>query len=429
MPRSNVLRTSSLWAAVGLATLFPLAITAEATEGYFQHGYGIRSKSMGGAAVAFSQDALSQATNPAGLVNVDSRIDAGINFFSPRREVTGSAPGFIPNRTVESENELFLIPEFGLNYRIDDVSAVGIALYGNGGMNTEYDAVSRNPAICGPGGSGVFCGGKAGVDLVQLFVQPTYAREIFDGVSLGAGPIFAVQRFEAKGLSAFGPFSSDPGNLTNNGHDLSYGFGGRFGLQVELPANVNFGAAYQMRTFMTEFDDYAGLFAEQGDFDIPPALQVGLSWQPIPEVTLAFDYRRIWFSDIDAVGNSGPPIGPGNMLGTNNGAGFGWDDADIFKVGVQWKPDDHWTLRAGYSYTDQPIDSSEVLFNILAPAVMEHHITAGIEYEFDEHHSVQFGGFFAPNSKVSGANPISPGQNIDLEMHQFEVSVGYSYRF
>ena len=75
------------------------------------------------------------------------------------------------------------------------------------------------------------------------------------------------------------------------------------------------------------------------------------------------------------------------------------------------------------------IDSSEVLFNILAPAVMKYHITGGIQHDLNAHHSLQLGGFFAPNVSVSGPNPIAPSQNIEIEMHQFELDLGYIYRF
>jgi hypothetical protein len=36
----------------------------------------------------------------------------------------------------------------------------------------------------------------------------------------------------------------------------------------------------------SEFDDYAGLFAEQGDFDIPENWNLGVSWQATPQLRL-----------------------------------------------------------------------------------------------------------------------------------------------
>ena len=85
---------------------------------------------------------------------------------------------------------LFLVPSFGYNRMLDDKSSVGVSVYGNGGMNTFYDDVDTFNL----GGS------LAGVDLMQLFVAPTYARKINDKVSVGVSALLAYQRFEAHGL-------------------------------------------------------------------------------------------------------------------------------------------------------------------------------------------------------------------------------------
>ncbi len=424
--------------AMALTGLAATGTPAQATEGYFQHGFGALSKMMAGTGAAYSQDAMSQALNPAGLVGIDNQLNADISFFSPHREFDaegGTLPQrLVPNDKVKSDREIFFIPSIAASYQIDDLSAVGVALYGNGGMNTEYDG---GDATCSLGLGGVFCDGTAGVDLMQGFLQFTYAREIpqlevpgvLEKFSIGGGPIVAYQRFEAQGISTFGAFSSNPNKVSNNGHDESFGLGARFGIQAELPANVGLGATYQLRTYMSKFDDYKGLFAEQGDFDIPPALQVGVSWNPIPELTLLFDYKRIWYSDVAAVGNNFSIPAPGTLLGEDDGIGFGWNNTNIFKFGAQWQVDDQWTVRAGYSYTDQPIDDSEVLFNILAPAVIEHHITGGVEYKLNESHTLQLGGMFAPESTQSGRNPFDPSQKIELKMYQFEVTLGYAWHF
>ena len=115
--------------------------------------------------------------------------------------------------------------------------------------------------------------------------------------------------------------------------------------------------------------------------------------------------------------------------GGDNGPGFGWGNADIFKFGAQWEPGDKWALRAGYSYTDQPIQDTEVLLNILAPAVIEHHFTAGVEYRINDSHTIQLGGMFAPESDQTGRNPFDPAQKIELRMYQYEVTLGYAWRF
>ncbi len=41
--------------------------SALATNGYFSHGWGTKSKAMAGVAAALPQDTLVSATNPAGM--------------------------------------------------------------------------------------------------------------------------------------------------------------------------------------------------------------------------------------------------------------------------------------------------------------------------------------------------------------------------
>lgn len=64
-----------------------LAAPAFATDGYFSTGYGIKQLGQGGAGVAFPQDSLAAATNPAGMVFVGDRFDLGMTFFRPIRSL------------------------------------------------------------------------------------------------------------------------------------------------------------------------------------------------------------------------------------------------------------------------------------------------------------------------------------------------------
>ncbi|MDA0694643.1 MAG: hypothetical protein O2851_08445 [Proteobacteria bacterium] len=55
----------------------------------------------------------------------------------------------------------------------------------------------------------------------------------------------------------------------------------------------------------------------------------------------------------------------------------------VIKVGLTWSSDrlPGTTFRAGVSLGDQPMQPGEVLFNVLAPGVMEQHLTFGIARE------------------------------------------------
>lgn len=88
-----------------------------------------------------------------------------------------------------------------------------------------------------------------------------------------------------------------------------------------------------------------------------------------------------------------------------------------------------WTWRAGGSYGEQPISDSEVLFNILAPGVQKRHLTAGFSRTLGKDDELSFAFMYSPSYTVSGTNPLSPTQTIDLEMHQYSFQLAWSKQF
>jgi len=435
-----------------VALTFPA--TSWATNGYFGHGTSVAEKGLAGAGVAFSQDTLAAANNPAGMVWQGARYDIGAAAFSPMRnyKATGgpsnacSAQGCTfsigdGDQKKDSKNELFLIPQFGYNWVINDESTIGVSVFGNGGMNTEYKGGTASVPD-GMGGfnqlSGTFGDGTAGVDLAQLFTSVTYARKITETASVGISGILAYQRFEAKGLGNFAGFSSDPGNLTNNSHDDSTGLGVRLGIQAEITPGVRIGAAYQPKIDMDEFDDYSGLFADDGDFDIPSNFTVGLAIDIGETGVFVIDVQQINYEDVDAVSNPidglvdgscmpGPTGGTGKKcLGGSDGAGFGWEDMTVVKIGYQWRTGAKNTWRVGYSTGDQPIPDDQSLFNILAPGVIEDHVTAGYTRQLDDKSSINFAAMYALEKSVKGKSPFDPAQDIEIEMDQYELAFSYS---
>jgi long-chain fatty acid transport protein len=237
----------------------------------------------------------------------------------------------------------------------------------------------------------------------------------------------AYQRFEAKGLQNFVPYSSSSGALTDNGHSNSYGYGIKIGYLGKILPELNFGASYQSRTKMSKFSDYAGLFAEQGGFDIPSSWDLGLSYRVVPSVTLVFDYQQINYSEVKSIANPLLPNLQTSPLGQDNGAGFGWRDMSVYKLGVQWQSSEEWTWRVGYSTGTQPIPNSEVLFNIIAPGVIEQHATIGLTKNFSNHQALNFALMRAFSKSVSGTSPIISGQTVELKMDEWEADFSYSW--
>jgi len=401
--------------------------TAGATNGYSPTGFGTANKGLAGAGVALPQDALAAATNPAGMVHLDERIDAGVGLFSPSpRGFTANAdvtPAPITPGSYESENDLFLVPHIGWNKPIDEVSSFGISVGANGGMNTDY-----NQAVWGnfPPFDAT---APTGVDFSQLFVGFTYSRKLNERHSVGVMPILAVQRFKAEGLEPFRGMSVSPENVTNNGYDYSWGGGVRIGWLGKISDALSLAASAQSRLYMSSFDDYSGLFAEQGDFDVPPTAVIGLAYKATPDVTLVADFQRIWYSEVKSLSNPNDQLpGPGTLLGADDGMGFGWDDINILKVGVQWEYSPVWTFRAGVSHATDLFEKGNALFNILAPATPKTHASLGLTHRMGKHAlSLAYTRSF--NNKIGGTNPLTGPQTGFVQMSQHDLEVSWSYRF
>jgi long-chain fatty acid transport protein len=410
-----------LSAATALAAF---AAPSWATNGYFSHGYGTHYKGMAGAGAALHLNSLAPATNPAANAFLGSRWDASLALFNPNRyyNVTGNPSGYpgtfgLAPGEVESESRFFPVPALGANWKVGEAGAFGVALYGNGGMNTDWPTAT------------FYAGAPTGVNLSQMFVAPTYAVKLGGKHGLGVTAIGAVQWFKAEGVGSFAPFSSAPGKLSNNDSSYSYGAGLRFGYLGDWSKHFSVGASYQTKIWMSAFDEYAGLFAEQGDFDIPANWVAGIAVKPTENLDIAIDVQQVLYSGVASVSN---PLMPNLMqapLGSDGGSGFGWEDMTTVKGGVQLRTGEGWTWRAGYSYGGQPIPEREVLFNILAPGVIEQHLTFGFSKLFRGTQELSLAVTRALSKKVRGANPLEvPGlQSIELRMDQWDLELGWSF--
>ena len=444
--------------------MFALSGTAMATNGYFTHGVGTESKGMAGTGVGSDnfRGSIIAASNPALTVFADDNWELGLSVFSPRRTykagssfVNGQFGAFtIGEGKFDSSSEYFPIPHLAKNFRLGSDNVINLTFYGRGGMNTDWDNsdASATSMACDPTGQAVvtgpgpYCSGEAGVNLVQAFLALNYAGKIGEGFAWGVGPIFAAQAFEAKGVASFTPFTktfaeaffntgqpAPADSLTNNGHDTSVGYGFAGGIWWSMGSSVSAGLSYQSKISMGEFDDYSDLFAEDGGFDIPSSAKLGITFGRGTDKLLHFDIEHTKYSEVDSVGNSMsnilscPTAGFGgtdfeSCLGGKRGAGFGWEDMTTYKLGFEWLTNESTTWRFGYSHGEQPLQPADVTFNILAPGVMEQHITLGLTKN-----KWNFSLMYAPPKTVEGQNLMDPTQIIELKMYQVEFEFSYAF--
>ena len=478
--------------AITILTGLAFAPAVSATTGYWGIGYGAKAMGLAGAVVSNPQDSIIASTNPAGMALVGERYDVGIRFFSPQREAKLETSAFGASFDVEdkSRNDLFKIPNFGYTSAINDQLWWGISVYGNGGLNTTYDRnlYDETAGFLGaiappPNGPGfppnqvpegttvndlldasvpdarfrpVNDVGTLSVDLKQALFVPTLSFKFNDQHTFGASLLLGLQRFQARGLGNFQCFTKsanpvdNPANaatcpafaaapsdsLTNNGYDWAYGAGVRIGWIGDVHPRLTLGAAASSKVYMTEFDDYEELFAEDGDFDVPASFTVGATFKATSQLNLSFDFQRVFYEGVNSISNPGPAPGPagptlpsgGDWLGTDDGLGFGWEDINVYRLGAEYFSNQQWTWRAGFLYSDQVIPDDQVLFNILAPATVQKHVTFGFTFSPDSNSEWNFAYMHAFKETVESSQTAF-GVPGEIEMHQNSVDFSYSYKF
>jgi long-chain fatty acid transport protein len=395
-----------------------------ATNGYLANGYGTDAEGVAGVGIALPQDALAAAANPAGVALVGNRVDGGLDLFIPQRsaDVHGNGYGMDGNYNGNATRQ-FYIPNFGVSYQLSPTVGFGLAVYGNGGMDSDY---SKNP-YAAFGGQG-----SAGVDLAQLFVTPALAWKFAPGNSVGLGINLAYQTFSAKGLGAFASDTNSPTNLDNDQKASALGEGVRLGWIGQITPQVSLGATWASRTNMGKLNKYQGLFADQGSFDIPENFGAGLSFKATPNLTLSTEFQRILYSQVPAVSDSLAPLLQGVPLGASDGPGFGWQNINVYRIAAIYDWSDALTLRAGFSHSNQAVPSSQTLINILAPGVVQDHATLGASLKVNQNGELSFAYVHGFKKTVSGVNSIPEsfgGGNADVSLAENLFSVSYGWKF
>jgi long-chain fatty acid transport protein len=407
-----------------LSVAVAFAASAFATDGYLSSSYGVKQVGMGGVGVALPGDSLAAATNPAGMVMVGDRFDLDLSLFHPVRSGTliGNQlpPGYPDVNGTYDANRIanFYIPQLGYNHMMGSRMSLGVSIYGNGGMDTSYTT-----AIPLLGTT------RAGVNLQQLFVAPTFAFKLTRRNAFGVSLNVAYQMFKAEGLQNFATSSTsiDPANVTDRGVDSAAGVGFRVGWIGKVNRITTLGATYQSRTWMGKLNRYRGLFAQQGGFDIPANFAGGIAVKTTSRSTVSVDVERILYSQVKSIADSGANQA---LLGSENGPGFGWHDITALKTGMEFRASSKLMLRCGYNHSGLPFGPSETFFNLLAPGIVQHHVTLGASWGLGGTKELSFAYYHAFGNTVNGRSSIPPtagGGNANLYMHQDSVGIGFGW--
>jgi long-chain fatty acid transport protein len=218
------------------------------------------------------------------------------------------------------------------------------------------------------------------------------------------------------------------------GEAKATGWAAKLGFTYKINQMVTIGGTYHSKTNLgdMETEDNGASFATDitggavpgkitiVDFQWPETYGLGIAVQATPSLMIAADVKHIAWKDVMEnfhMTFSSPGLGPTpiHMVMPQN-----WDDQTVFQLGLAYKATDALTLRAGASFSDNPIPDSTM--NFLFPAIEKDHYTAGFGYAFNKVSDVNFSLQYAPEvTQTSGP--------VTVDHSQLSWQFMYSHRF
>lgn len=397
---------------------------AGATNGDNLISIGPISRAMGGVGIAAPQDAISAVfSNPAamcfGLYCPGSEFNFAGTVFMPKAKARIQLPGGYDSGTQSSDSDLFAIPAIGISSPISQNLRFGIAAYGVSGLGVDY-----RDKITIPVGSGE----TLYTNLQIMKFAPSLSYLVNPNLSIGAA------------------LHINYGSLDlDSGTSAGFGFGAELGA-IYKTGPLSFGAVYISpqkinHEDVANFDKFSTGSTSLDDLKLesPQTVGLGIAFEPIQNVFL-IETDVKWLNWADADGYED----------------FGWKDQWVFNIGAQYKPTPKLALRAGYNYGKSPIrehswDDSKgfidvqgkqvpaTFYEILRiagfPAIVEHHVTAGVGYQLTKTVSIDMAYMHAfkndikEEGKVCGSSGCATGGSVEASLHEDSIEFGITWRF
>ena len=407
--------------AGGVCTV--LGVTdAHAGYGAYTSGQGVRSSAAGGIVYALVQDSTTLSANPALARQLGPRIDGLIEYNSASSHVDVNGNLLGQNDDYKSSQRDFVFPQAGFVVPLTEQLSVGMTGFVAGfGSRYKPNPFQRFGAE-----------ERVTLALNQVGLSTALAYELAPDQTLGLSLNLSYDAIEITGVQSLALFSETPQRFSDQGRSGVFGVGFSVGWYGRLTPWLTAGAGYRTQTWgQGRFEEYEGLFPEQGTVEFPAIFGGGFAVTPVNGWTVAVEIQRVPYSDQPAFGNPLSQI-ERNRFGSDDGPGFGWKDQTIGRVAVIYTPNLQWTLRLGYSRGTQQMARSETLFGTLGPDTSIQHYACGVSWDNDR--GWEFSGAFvySPSSTVRGKDSIptlAGGGEVDVGMHAVTAAFAVTRHF
>jgi long-chain fatty acid transport protein len=318
----------------------------------------------------------SQLETGAELLFVHTRVDSSLSpgSLGPGIPLVGLAG------STSSDTGAAPLPTVALAYLPEGSPlGFGLGIFALAGFGVNY-AGSTNPILTAPPPAGAGFG-PVYSNLQVLQIHPAVAYQLTDRLSVGAGPTVNLA------MLALDPWVlAPPDNANGNGFPtyphgthMSTTWGAGFNVGAYYRADVwglgvSFKSPQWFDTFRVDSADQLGRPRRLTyGADLPLIVSLGAAYTGLDRWVFAADFRYIDYSDARGLRQSG--FNPDGSV-----QGPGWQSIVAIATGAQYQLTDAISLRAGYTWNQNPVPNSQAFINTEAPVVIEHMISAGLSW-------------------------------------------------
>jgi len=402
------LSTSFTLIALGLL----ISGSAYATNGMLSTARTARSAGMGGASVGVIGFASAVDVNPANLSYLNSStLNFTMSVLDPTVEATQGGD------TKKAKSQQYPIPTFSYAFVNPNSNwTYGIGAYAQGGMGASYDD------IYGMGPVGTH---ESEVGYGTLNLAASYA--ITPQWSVGIAPFMSYSSMEMKTPSI------DLEDMT------AYGFGVKLGTTYRINKKWTVGLSFKSEDDIDYDGDVNVKMMPDGSpipnnkhdgsakMAWPSELTLGTSYHITNKLIFATDVKWVgWKSAMEKMEISSDALGPNGTMDMP----LNWDDQMVYSVGMEYLAADTLRVRLGYNYGKNPVPTSTIM--PLFPAIVEHHITAGLGYDVNPNFTINGAivyGFNNSSTKTDTADALAKFSGTESSLQTTTYSLGFTYRF
>jgi long-chain fatty acid transport protein len=353
-----------------------LASTAYA-GGYRVSSQGQKALAMGHTGVAMSDSAESIFFNPGAITQLKAEMDivGGITLLDGETKYQQEDT----LAKAKTDNPLGTPFNAYIAQKLTDDLSWGLGIYTPYGNKVEWPTDWAGSHLVNK------------IDLKAIYIQPTIGYQLTPSTSIGAGPtlVLGSVKFNRNLSTSLTNAKGDRSNVEIKADNVT-AWGYNIGLLHKLADNrTSLGISFRSKVTIkardedADFDDIPtalqSTFAD-GDFDadlpLPAELTLGVAYQYSDDLILAFDVNRTFWSTYDEL-----KIEFDNGITSENPRNY--EDANIYRFGLQYRYNDKWTLRGGVYFDESPIKDG--YFAPETPRNDSIGYTTGATYAYSKH--------------------------------------------